>query len=47
MQGLINHLNQLQDLVLIRDEHRATGDGTHLDRLNDAIDELPTSSRRR
>lgn len=40
MQGLINHLNQLQDLVLIRDEHRATGDGTHLDRLNDAIDEL-------
>jgi PTS system nitrogen regulatory IIA component len=40
MQSLVNHLNQLQELVLIRDEHRATGDGSHMDRLNDAIDEL-------
>jgi len=40
MQSLINHLNQLQELVLIRDEHRASGDGSHMDRLNDAIDEL-------
>ena len=40
MQSLINHLNQLQELVLVRDEHRSTGDGSHLDRLNDAIDEL-------
>ena len=40
MQSLINHLNQLQELVLTRDEHRATGDGTHLDRLNDSIDQL-------
>ena len=40
MQSLINHLNQLQELILIRDEHRTTGDGTHMDRLNDAIDEM-------
>ncbi|MFZ4396315.1 MAG: PTS sugar transporter subunit IIA [Kiritimatiellia bacterium] len=40
MQSLVNHLNQLQELILIRDEHRATGDGSHLDRLNDSIDEL-------
>jgi len=40
MQSLINHLNQLQELVLIRDEHRATGNGSHLNRLNDAIDEM-------
>jgi len=33
-------LNQLQELILIRDEHRATGDGSHMDRLNDAIDVL-------
>ncbi len=40
MHSLINHLNQLQELVLIRDEHRATGDGSHLNRLNDAIDAM-------
>lgn len=40
MHSLVNHLNQLQELVLIRDEHRTTGDGSHLDRLNDSIDEL-------
>jgi mannitol/fructose-specific phosphotransferase system IIA component (Ntr-type) len=40
MQSLVNHLNQLQELVLTRDEHRATGDGSHLDRLNEVIDEL-------
>ena len=40
MQSLINHLNQLQELVLIRDEHRMTGDGAHLDRLNDSIDQM-------
>lgn len=40
MQSLINHLNQLQELVLIRDEHRETGDGSHLDRLNDSIDQM-------
>jgi mannitol/fructose-specific phosphotransferase system IIA component (Ntr-type) len=40
MQSLINHLSQLQELVLIRDEHRATGDGSHLARLNASIDAL-------
>ena len=40
MQSLINHLNQLQELLLIRDEHRATGDGSHMDRLNESIDQL-------
>mgnify|MGYP001055493118 FL=1 len=40
MHSLINHLNQLQELVLIRDEHRTTGDGSHMNRLNDAIDEM-------
>ena len=40
MQSLINHLNQLQELVLIRDEHRTTGDGRHMESLNDSIDQL-------
>lgn len=40
MQSLINHLLQLQELVLILDEHKATGDGLHLDRLAKNIDEL-------
>jgi len=40
MQSLINHLNQLQELVLIRDEHRTTGDGSHMESLNASIDEL-------
>jgi len=40
MQSLINHLNQLQELVLIRDEHRSTGDGSHMNHLNDSIDQL-------
>ncbi|HOE61185.1 MAG TPA: PTS sugar transporter subunit IIA [Kiritimatiellia bacterium] len=40
MQSLLNHLNQLQELVLIRDEHRTTGDGSHMERLNDSIDQL-------
>lgn len=40
MHSLINHLNQLQELVLTRDEHRTTGDGAHLSRLNDAIDTM-------
>ena len=40
MHSLVNHLSQLQELVLIRDEHRATGDGSHMERLNDNIDQL-------
>ena len=33
-------MRQLQELVLTRDEHHQTGDGSHLDSLNEAIDEL-------
>ena len=40
MQSLINHLNQLQELVLIRDEHRTTSDGRHMESLNTSIDQL-------
>jgi mannitol/fructose-specific phosphotransferase system IIA component (Ntr-type) len=40
MRSLVNHLSQLQELVLIRDEHRTTGDGSHMERLNDSIDQL-------
>ena len=40
MQSLINHLLQLQELVLILDEHRTTGDGSHLERLAKDIDTL-------
>lgn len=40
MHRLVNHLNQLQEFVLIRDEHRTTGDGSHMKRLNDSIDAL-------
>ena len=37
MKSQINILRQLQELVLTRDEHHQTGDGTHLDALNDSI----------
>ena len=40
MKSQINILRQLQELVLIRDEHHQTGDGSHLDQLNDSIDNL-------
>ncbi len=40
MDRIINHLLQLQELALIREEHRQTGEGEHLERLNDAIDEM-------
>ncbi len=40
MKSQINILRQLQELVLTRDEHHQTGDGSHLDTLNDAIAEL-------
>ena len=33
-------MRQLQELVLTRDEHHQTGDGSHLDSLNESIDEL-------
>ena len=38
MHSLVNHLLQLQELVLILDEHRATGDGSHLTRLSENIE---------
>ena len=40
MKSQINILRQLQELVLTRDEHHQTGDGSRLDSLNDAIDGL-------
>jgi mannitol/fructose-specific phosphotransferase system IIA component (Ntr-type)/RNA polymerase-binding transcription factor DksA len=40
MKSQINILRQLQELVLTRDEHHQTGDGSHLDALNDSIYEL-------
>lgn len=40
MKSQLNNLRQLQELVLTRDEHHQTGDGSHLDPLNDAIAEL-------
>lgn len=40
MKSQLNNLRQLQELVLTRDEHHQTGDGSHLDSLNDAIAEL-------
>jgi len=42
MKSQINTLRQLQELVLTRDEHNQTGDGSHLDQLNDSIDALQT-----
>ncbi len=40
MKTQINILRQLQELVLIREEHHKTGDGSQLDALNDQIDDL-------
>ena len=37
MKSQINIIRQLQELVLTRDEHNQTGDGSHLDALNDSI----------
>jgi len=40
MKNQLNTLNQLQELVLTRDEHHQTGDGSHMDALNASIDAL-------
>ena len=40
MKSQINTLRQLQELVLTRDEHHQTGDGSHLDALNESISAL-------
>lgn len=37
MKNQINLLNQLQELVLTRDEHHQTGDGSHMDQLDQSI----------
>lgn len=49
MKSVVNQLCQLQDLILVRDEHRAAGGGEHLARLNESIatltDQLPDAVR--
>ena len=40
MKSQINILNQLQELVLTRDEHHRIGDGSHMDSLDQSIDSL-------
>ncbi len=37
MKGQLNILRQIQELVLIREEHHKTGDGSKIDDLNDQI----------
>ena len=43
MKSQINILRQLQELVLTRDEHHQTGDGSHMDELNDSIEAVKFS----
>jgi len=40
MKSQLNTLNQLQELVLTRDEHQRIGDGSHMDSLDQSIDAL-------
>ena len=40
MKNQLNLLNQLQELILTRDEHFQSGDGSHIDGLNARIDAL-------
>ena len=40
MKNQINLLNQLQELVLMRDEHHRMGDGSHMAALDQSIDAL-------
>ena len=40
MKSQINILNQLQELVLTRDEHNRMGDGSHMAALDQSIDDL-------
>ncbi|MBQ6341048.1 MAG: PTS sugar transporter subunit IIA [Kiritimatiellae bacterium] len=40
MKSQLNILNQLQELVLTRDEHHRVGDGSHMDSLDQSIDSL-------
>ena len=43
MKNVINQLCQMQDLILARDEHRLTGDGAHLARLNESIESMAST----
>jgi mannitol/fructose-specific phosphotransferase system IIA component (Ntr-type) len=49
MHPTVNHLVQLQELTLIREEQRVAHGGEHLERLNDSIstmtEQLPTDVR--
>ena len=40
MKSQLNLLNQIQELVLARDEHHQVGDGSRMDALDDSIDAL-------
>lgn len=40
MKSQLNILKQLQELVLTKDEHLETGDGKHLEALNESIEAL-------
>lgn len=40
MKNVINQLHQLQELIITRDEHRVTGNGSNLDALNTSIEEM-------
>ena len=40
MKNQINLLNQLQELILTRDEHHRLGDGSRMDALDNSIDAL-------
>ena len=40
MKSQINLLNQLQELVLTRDEHHQTGDGSHMEALDAFLAEV-------
>jgi mannitol/fructose-specific phosphotransferase system IIA component (Ntr-type) len=40
MDSLVNHLVQLQELTLIRDEQKASSHSAHLEQLNESIDAM-------
>jgi mannitol/fructose-specific phosphotransferase system IIA component (Ntr-type) len=43
MKSVVNQLCQLQDLILARDEHRLTGDGAHMARLHESIENMAST----
>ncbi len=40
MKSVVNQLCQLQELILVRDEHRTLGTGAHIASLNDSIEAM-------